>query len=120
MNLGKPPCPRRLLQRLVRPRRLAAVSWCLTITPAAGTPPVAETRPLVAFLVGLPELRQTGPVAFEAAPGQPWVSVVLAKTGPTGGYASDGSFVPAIDIVELVCSDFEDAGWYDRLAGRIA
>ncbi len=96
------------------------MSWYLTITPAVGQAPVAEAQPLVDFLADLPELRQTGPVAFEGAPGQPWVSVVLAKTGPTGGYASDGSFIAAIDIVELVCSDAGDASWYDRLAGRIA
>jgi hypothetical protein len=93
------------------------------ITPAVGgvgQSQVAETRQLVEFLATLPELRQTGPVAFEGAPGQPWVSVILAKRGSTGGYHTDGSFIPKIDIVELVCSSSEDSSWYDGLASRIA
>jgi hypothetical protein len=95
------------------------VSWYLTITPSHGQPN-ADTRLLVEFLSGLPELRQNGSVAFEGAPGQPWVDVILAKNGPSDGYSSDGSFIPFIDIVELVCSDSEDEIWYERLAGRIA
>lgn len=98
----------------------ALVSWYLTIRPAGERPTVADTRRLVDFLASLPELRQTGPISFEAAPGQPWLSVVLAKTGPTGGYASDGAFLPMIDIVELVCSYHGDSAWYEALAGRIA
>lgn len=75
---------------------------------------------MVEFLATLADLRQSGPVTFEGAPGQPWVHVILAKSAPTGGYASDGSFIPIIDIVELVCSHSENADWYDRLAARIA
>ena len=66
-------CAPPLLSWVVRRRRASSVSWYLTITPAAGQPLVAEARPLVEFLAALPELRQTGPVAFEAAPGKPWV-----------------------------------------------
>jgi hypothetical protein len=96
------------------------VSWYLTILPTGKRAAVADTRRLVDFLASLPELQQTGPIAFGAAPGQPWVAVILAKTGPTGGYASDGSLIPEIDIVELVCSYHGDSAWYEALAQRIA
>ena len=97
------------------------MSWYLTITADAGQESVGVAPLLVEFLAKLPELRQTGPASFGPAPGEPWVAVILAKTGPTGGYATDGSLPPSIDIVELVCSDSEyGTGWYDSLAARIA
>jgi hypothetical protein len=92
----------------------------LTIRPSEGQSSTADTRDLVAFLASLRELRQTGPISFEAASGQPWVSLILARTGPTGGYPTDGQFEPQINIVELVCSCSGGTGWYDSLAARIA
>lgn len=96
------------------------MSWYLTIRPNGKKQAVADTRRLVDFLASISELRQTGPISFGAAPGQPWVAVILAKRGPTGGYASDGSLIPEIDIVELVCSHHGDSAWYEALAQRIA
>jgi hypothetical protein len=95
------------------------MSWYLTITPPAGQK-FADTRKVVDVLAAIPELQQTGPIAFQAAAGQPWVSVILAKRNGTGGYCADGSFVGSIDIVELFCSYDDDADWYDSLASRIA
>ncbi len=96
------------------------MSWYLTIAPQPGQPPLVETHRLVQFLGSLAELRQTGPIAFESVPGQPWVSLILAKCGPSGGYASNGQFIAEIDIVELVCGDSGDSAWCDQLACRIA
>ncbi len=96
------------------------MSWYLTISSDARYSAFAETPPLVEFLAARPELRQTGPLVFEAAEGQPWVSIVLAACRPDGGYASDGAILPHVNVVEMVCSDSGDRDWYDTLAGRIA
>jgi hypothetical protein len=75
---------------------------------------------LVEFLSALPELQRTGPDAFRAAAGQPWVSVIVAASDPAGNYSSDGELPPRVNLVELVCSYSGDPSWYDALAGRIA
>jgi hypothetical protein len=59
-------------------------------------------------------------MTFEAAEGHPWVHIILAQTNADGGYASDGSFLSFVDIVELVCSYDGDQDWYDSLAIEIA
>ncbi|WP_020472934.1 hypothetical protein [Zavarzinella formosa] len=96
------------------------MSWYLTIRSDADYSRFTPTAPLVEFVAAISELRQTGPVTFEAAAGQPWVAVILAMCGPDGSYASDGAFVPTINVVELVCSDSADPMWYKALASRIA
>lgn len=96
------------------------MSWYLTIRSDAEYSRSVETAALVELLATLPELRQTGPVAFASAPGAPWVAVTLAACRPDGGYASDGSFLPRVNVVELVCSSSGDPAWYESLAGRIA
>lgn len=96
------------------------MSRYLTIAPSAGQPSIADTRLVVEFLKSLPELQQTGPVEFAGVSGLPWVRVILAKISLAGGYASDGAFIPVINIVEMVCSDSSEADWYDLMAGRIA
>jgi hypothetical protein len=95
------------------------MSWYLTIRSAPDSR-FAATAPLVEFLAAMPELRQTGPVAFGPADGQPWVSVILAACSPAGNYASDGAFLPRANVVELVCSYSGDPAWYESLAARIA
>ena len=92
----------------------------MTIRGAPDYSRFTATAPLVEFLAAMPELRPTGPVAFQAADGQPWVTVMMAACGPTGNYASDGAFLPRVNVVELVCSYSGDSAWYDALAGRIA
>jgi hypothetical protein len=96
------------------------MSWYLTIRADALYSRFVAAEPLVGFLAALPELRQTGPTAFESAAGFPWVSLTLAKCGPDGNYASDGRPLPRVNVLELACSDSGDAGWYESLAGRIA
>jgi hypothetical protein len=96
------------------------VSWYITIRSDAGYSRFAATAPLIEFLAAMPELRQTGPVAFEAAEGRPWVCVILAHCDPNGNYCTDGAFHPQVNVVELVCSYSGDPAWYDALAGRIA
>lgn len=96
------------------------MSWYLTIRSDAGYSQFAATAPLVEFLATLPELRQAGPLAFEAAAGQPWVAVTLAACSPAGNYASDGVSLPSVNVVELVCADAGGPAWYEALAGRIA
>lgn len=96
------------------------MSRYLTIRADARHSAFAATSPLVAFLATLPELRKTGPVAFEAAEGQPWVAVIMTVCSPEGTYASGGAYLPQVNVVELVCSDAGDPAWYDALAVRIA
>jgi hypothetical protein len=96
------------------------VSWYLTIRGAPDYSRFAATAPLVEFLGTLSELRQTGPVSFQAAGGQPWVHLILTACKPDGGYSPDGAFLPHFNLVELVCSYSGDPAWYDALAGRIA
>jgi hypothetical protein len=96
------------------------VAWYLTIRSDARYSSFVATAPLVEFLAARPELRQTGPVAFQAADGQPWVAVTMAECSPEGNYASDGAFLPRVNVVELVCSHTGDPGWYESLASRIA
>jgi len=96
------------------------VSWYLTIRSDAGYSRFAATAPLIEILAAIPELKQTGPIAFEAVAGQPWVAVILAACSPAGNYALDGADVPAVNVVEIVCSDSGDTAWYEELADRIA
>jgi hypothetical protein len=97
------------------------VSWYITIRGTADYTQFAATAPLVEFLAAMPELRQTGPLSFQAVEGQPWVAVSFAVCGPEGNYSSGGLFLPQINIVELVCSySSVDMSWYDALAVRIA
>ena len=96
------------------------MSWYLTIRGAPNYSRFAPTAPLVGFLAAMPELRQTGPVAFQAADGQPWLAVMMAACSPAGSYATDGQFLPRVNVVELVCSHSGDPAWYESLAGRVA
>jgi hypothetical protein len=97
-----------------------AVSWYLTIRSDAGYLRFAATAPLIEFLAAMPELRQSGPVAFEAAMGQPWVAVILATCDSDGNYGSSDATPPQVNVVELVCSYSGNPVWYDALANRIA
>ncbi len=96
------------------------MSWYVTIRSDVNYSHSAVTAPLVGFLAGMPELQQIGPAMFGAAADQPWVVVIVAACDPSGNYASDGAAPPAVNVVELVCSDFADPGWYESVSGRIA
>lgn len=96
------------------------VAWYLTIRSDARYSSFATTAPLFEFLAAVPELRQTGPVEFQSADGQPRVAVMMAACSQEGNYATDGQFHRRVNVVELVCSYSGDPAWYDALAGRIA
>lgn len=96
------------------------MSWYLIIRGAPDYSRFAATGALVEYLAAMPELRQTGPQSFQAADGQPWVAVMMAACSPEGNYASDGSHLSRVNVVELVCPYSGDPAWYDALAGRIA
>jgi hypothetical protein len=97
------------------------VSWYLTIRCDAAYSKFIPASQAIDVLMGLSELRQSGPVSFESAQGMPWVSVIVAKADRSGSYAI-GDLVPsAVNVIELVCSSYsEDMVWYDALASRIA
>lgn len=78
------------------------------------------TTLLVEFLAAMTELRQIGPVSFQAADGQPWVHLIMAACNSNGGYANDGAFLPQVNVVGLVRPCSGDPAWYDALAGRTA
>jgi hypothetical protein len=79
----------------------------------------AATGPLTEFLGTLPELAATNRMEFRNAPGSPWVCVVLARADGSGNYATEDRWLPAVNVVELVCGD-GDEEWYVSLAGRVA
>ena len=96
------------------------MTWYLTLRSDAAYSRLTPTEPLLAFLGEQPELRQAGAMAFESAAGEPWLQVVLARCGPDGSYSSDGSLLPQVNVIELLCSDLGDPGWYESLSARIA
>ena len=96
------------------------MSWYLTIRGAPDYSQFAATAPLVEFLAMMPELRQIGTASFQAADGQPWVSVMMFVCDKQGSYISYKALLPQINVVEVVCSCSCDPSWYEDLAGRIA
>lgn len=99
----------------------AGMTWYITLCAPAGAAARIPAQPVLDFLATQPELQAQAAMVFANRPGQPWVQVVLAKTGANGGYCVDGTFVPEIDVIELICSSaYHEPLWYDRLAARIA
>lgn len=96
------------------------MSWYITLRPAAPSAQPVDTAHVTEFLLAQPELRQISPVDFESVPGQPQMLMILAKTDANGDYVSHGTFIPQIDIIELICPYSEPPEWYDALAVRIA
>jgi hypothetical protein len=96
------------------------MSWYLTISPSAGYAELVDTLHVTKFLASLPELQQNSPISFESRPGHPAVQIILARANDDGGYAADGSFIPQINVIELICPYSNDTVWYESLACRIA
>jgi hypothetical protein len=92
----------------------------LTIRSDASYSQFALTEELVGLLATLPGLRQSGPMSFEAAPGSPWVSVILAECDALGSYACDGLPRRRVNLVEVIGSASGDDEWYESLAARMA
>jgi hypothetical protein len=95
------------------------MTWYITIRSDPSYAGTVDPDSIVTFLRSLPELVQTGTNTFAAAPGHPWVSVTLAMSNQ-GSYADLGVRLPAVNLVDMVCSDEHAADGYDALASRIA
>jgi hypothetical protein len=95
------------------------MTWYLEIRADASYRGFMHTSAMVDFLRTMPELRQTGPMRFDSA-GKTWCIVALLHCDDAGCYSSTGTFLPAINLVELFCSYHGNPLWYRRLAGRIA
>lgn len=96
------------------------MSWYLTIRSDPQFSKSTPTKPLVDFLKGLPELKQTDPMGFQSGPGVAEVSVILAACDERGNYPSPAKHQERVNIVELTCSHSGDTDWYHALAARIA
>ena len=97
------------------------MTWYITLGAHEGAAALIPAQPVLDFLGLQPELQRQAPMVFANRPDQPWVQVVLAKTGASGGYCVDGSSVAEIDVIELICSSHcHPPQWYDALAARIA
>ena len=94
------------------------MTWYLTIRSDARYSHTAATEPLVEHLRTFPELVEVSQMDFRNATGFPWVCVILALADKSGNYANDGTVLPTVNVVELVCGD-GDEGWYEALAGRV-
>ncbi len=92
----------------------------LTIRPDSRYTRSSPVEPLLKYLQELPELVQTGPQEFRNAPGSPWVCLYFARAAASGGYHTGDALPKNVNVVELVCSDFEVERWYESLAQRIA
>lgn len=95
------------------------MTWYLTIRSDADYSRSADAERLAAFLRSLPELVQTDVNTFANAPGQPWVSLVIAMSN-RGSYANRGTPLPAVNLVDVACSYEHDESWYDALGAKIA
>ncbi len=95
-----------------------SVSWYLTVCSDERYTAFTDTSRALELLSGFSELRPTGAMSFSSV--QPWVSVQLHACDSSGNYASDGSFIARINLVELVCSYDAGPDWCERLAARIA
>lgn len=95
------------------------MSWYITIRSDSNYGRTVEPDRIAAFLRSLPELVQTGVNTFAAASGHPWVSITLAIS-EQGSYADRGVRIPAVNLVDIVCSYEHAESWYDALASRIA
>lgn len=96
------------------------MSWYITFRGDDAYSGVVATDALVEFLGTFPELRRAGPSLFSNADGRPWVSIILASCDPAGGYATGLALPLSVNVVEMVCSDFDNIEWYEGIARRLA
>lgn len=92
----------------------------VSIIPPSRWDTSSDTDRLIAHLRNLPRLRQVNAMSFGSAPGHPWVDVTLLNASGPDSWASDGTFSPRFNRVEMVCPCEEPPQWYDALAAEIA
>ncbi|HEV2503558.1 MAG TPA: hypothetical protein VGV39_10805 [Mesorhizobium sp.] len=102
-----------------RDKRISSY-WYISILPPHARNTLSETGPLIGFLQGQPELRQTGAVCFGGADGRPWLSITIVNATAAGDWASDGAYIAQFNRVEMVCSDFDRRDFYEQISTRIA
>lgn len=96
------------------------MSWYLTIRADQNYSRCTPIAPLVEFLTKVPGLRQTSHDLFVSTDDAPRVAITLAACDEDGNFACDGSVVSDVNCIEMVCSEYGNAEWYDLLATRIA
>lgn len=96
------------------------MSWYITIRGSADYSVYVKSASLREFLSGYPGLQLSPPSGFVSETDKPWVSIVMAECDSSGNYAVENVCPRLINVVELICSDFEDPVWYDSLATEIA
>jgi hypothetical protein len=70
----------------------------------------------------MPELQQTGLIEFQSKENYPGVIIIMAYCDENGGYAiqDKSTYWAKVNVVELICSSYENWQWYEALASRIA
>jgi hypothetical protein len=96
------------------------MTWYLTIRSDAFYTEATDADRLVDFLRNLPGLDQVKPRSFANQSDRPWLLIQLAECDWRGNYQVTEVVQPTINVVELICSQNGDQGWYESLAGQIA
>jgi hypothetical protein len=65
-------------------------------------------------------LQPTGAIQFRSGRELPSALVVLEKCSNSGGYTSNGEYLPKVNVVELICYGDDNPEWYENLASQIA
>jgi hypothetical protein len=95
------------------------MTWYITIQSDDRNSRSIDTPSILAFLSSIPVLKQTDDIEFRNTLGLPSVVVVLTQCNK-GGYSSYGEYIPEIDIIELICYEYEHPEWYENIATQIA
>jgi hypothetical protein len=95
------------------------MTWYLTIRSDSTYSNSVATPQLLDLVATLPELSHAGPASFTSAPGQPWLSLIVAKADSACCYVVGETLPSTANILEMVCSDTEEPTWYEALAIRI-
>jgi hypothetical protein len=96
------------------------MSWYLTIRSDDFYSDSTDAERLGHFLRGLPGLVEVKPQSFANQSDDPWLLIHVAKCDCLGNYTMGDTFQATINVVELICSELGDRGWYERIAVEIA
>ena len=96
------------------------MTWYITIRSNDRYSLSIDTPSILAFLLSIPALQHTGDMQFRNTIGLPSLVVMLEKCSRRGGYGSNGEYIPVINIIELICYEYEKPEWYENPATQIA